>query len=147
MHAANLLSLFETSEPQSESELQPDEYRLNRLRDQLSNSECTTSCIVGCGRIAEYPGGTPQTLTACFQETCMCPNKYEERLDSPYNTIEIGEAYFKMVHNYERVDYLLMEQSFMREIATVVKGNDEFLNDGPTQIDYKYLGSVKKLDN
>ena len=53
----------------------------------------------------------------------------------------LGESYFNMVHDHERVDYLLMEQNFMREIAANVNDRGEFLNDGYVNVDHKYLGS------
>ena len=46
------------------------------------------------------------------------------------------------MHSLERVDYLIMEQSYMRDFATINLDNGDFLKDGEVKMDYKYLGST-----
>ena len=48
-----------------------------------------------------------------------------------------------MVHSLERVDYLIMEQSYMRDVATLNLDSGDFLKDGEVKMDFKYLGSTQ----
>ena len=99
-----------------------DEYRQLLLMSQLESSErCTTSCVSGCGKLASLPNESPETLKSCFSDRCQCQNKFEPSLESQYNTQMLGQQYFDMVHDHERVDYLLMEHGFMRDIVSKLR--------------------------
>lgn len=131
------------SEPES-SILEPDEYKHLLLMSQLENSDrCTTSCVSECGVLAATPNESPDNLKSCFSDRCQCQNKFEDSLESQYNTRTLGQQYFDLVHDHERVDYLLMEHGFMRDIVTQLRDQSDFLKEAPEaqlNIDHKYLG-------
>ena len=116
----------------------PDAFRLDSIRQrQSNNNHCTTSCVTGCGELAESPTSTAASLTACFAETCRCENKFWDDHDRA-QSLPLATQYFNMIHNLERVDYLIMQHD--RELYLAQQDLDGFLKEVEIRADYKYLG-------
>ena len=83
---------------------------------------CTSSCVARCGSLAELPRTEASQLVGCFEETCGCVNKWADDL-IPQEEAEADSGlmrqYFDMIHNQERVEYLMLQQNVIDRILSL----------------------------
>lgn len=108
-----------------------------------------------CGALAELPRTQASQLVGCFEETCGCRSKLQ--VGATDGDDELLRQYFDLIHNQERVEYLMLQQQAVEQI--VAKEADVFLTDSnPEQVKRilnseegvryyeQYLGRVKHTD-
>ena len=130
-----------------------------KMRHQVDDSpDCTASCVARCGRLAELPRTEAIQLVGCFEETCGCRNKWSSAATSEYDDFtyidedetDLMKQYFDLIHNQERVEYLMLQQNVLNRIVTLEQQqkNESFLSEGesiPNSIKQK-LNSAEGMD-
>ena len=95
-----------------DGKLRMDEYMELKMAQSVDDSpQCTTSCVAECGMLAELPRTQASQLVGCFEETCGCRNKWRGSIPADQTEAELMRQYFDLIHNQERVEYLLLQQS------------------------------------
>ena len=78
-----------------------------------------------CGALAELPRTEASQLVGCFEETCGCRSKWPE--GAAESDDELLRQYFDLIHNQERVEYLILQQQAVDQI--IASEADVFLTD------------------
>ena len=133
----------------SESKLRMDDFMYMRMKQSLDGSspECTAGCVAHCGRLAELPRTESSQLVGCFEETCGCSSSawspiksgQEGAEDPEEEEFQLMKTYFDMIHNRERVQYLMLQQKLVDYIVTQDENHSSFLSvdDTPATIKKK----------
>lgn len=127
---------------------------------------CTTDCVARCGSLAELPRTVASQLVGCFEETCGCRNKWIRKDDAAAfsylgeqdeeTDADLMRQYFDLIHNRERIDYLVLQQGV---VDRIVAADSMFLAESDIQLIKKrlnteegaryyetYLGDAKKME-
>ena len=110
--------------------LRMDEYMQMKIEQSIDDSPlCTSTCVAQCGLLAELPRTLPTQLVGCFEETCGCRNKMPDTEDDESEIdSQVMRQYFDLIHNQERIEYLMLQQSVIDEVIAVEEQN-VFLSD------------------
>ena len=96
--------------------------------------QCTAPCVAKCGALAELPYTDANQLVSCFKETCGCRQKLVPSATEPAagasdrDASERMKEYFDMIHDKERVEYLLLQQNLVAQIAYLESTESNFLS-------------------
>ena len=111
---------------------------------------CTADCVSRCGSLAELPRTEASQLVGCFEETCGCTNKWsdvsgnQERTEDQHIAYDadLMHQYFDLIHNQERVEYLLLQQNVVEYILNQENSQLLFLAESDEKVIKKRLNDV-----